>query len=354
VDVEWLQVPTELVPSMKVGNSTDARPWLINPFGNQGLNADGVKRDLPTWAIFFCIIPGLGMALLNYLDQNLTTKLINRPASGLKKPGAYHLDMLVLGAIIYPVVSILGLPFPCAATVRSLTHLISLTTYENQPIPGGGTRKVVSNVVEQRWTNFMIHALLLVSLLISRCLQYVPKGALFGVFLFMGMTSITGNQLFERMFLWANFEPKTYPRLPYVTRIGTGRLHLFTLIQFVCLAILYGLKAVKQTAMVFPFFIALLIFVRKGLSRVFTEAELSVLDAEEELAPDPEPEKKQSVQVEELAPDPEPEKKQSVQVKTPKPERYYDEEVETRHPSSDVFSADFSERPSLGETMGHL
>jgi hypothetical protein len=105
----------------------------------------------------------------------------------------------------------------------------------------------------------------------------------------MGMTSITGNQLFERMFLWARFDPKTYPRLPYVTRTTTRRLHLFTLIQFVCLAILYGLKAVKQTAMVFPFFIALLIFVRKGLDRIFTKTELRVLDAEEELGPEPEP-----------------------------------------------------------------
>jgi len=118
--IEWVgdKVPTEMVPTMKVGNS--ARPWLINPFGNQGLNPEGKKEPLPTAAIFFAIIPGLGMALLNYLDQNLTSKLINRPAHGLKKPGAYHLDMMVLGVIIYPVVSILGLPYPCAATVRSL------------------------------------------------------------------------------------------------------------------------------------------------------------------------------------------------------------------------------------------
>merc|ERR1719379_1276926 len=137
------------------------------------------------------------MALLNYLDQNLTSKLINRPSNGLQKPGGYHLDMIVLGTIIYPVVSILGLPFPCAATVRSLAHLISLTTYEDQPIPGGGTRKVVSKVVEQRWTNFAIHVLLLLSLVLSSQLSHIPKGTLFGVFLFMGMTSITGNQLFE-------------------------------------------------------------------------------------------------------------------------------------------------------------
>jgi hypothetical protein len=74
VDVEWLSVPADIEPSFKPKADGKPRPWLINPFGGQGLNKDGVERDLPTWAIFFCIIPGTGMALLNYLDQNLTTK----------------------------------------------------------------------------------------------------------------------------------------------------------------------------------------------------------------------------------------------------------------------------------------
>merc|ERR1711988_84506 len=159
-------------------------------------------------------------------------------------------------------------------------HLISLTTYEFRSIPGGGTRRVVSKVVEQRWTHFAIHALILCSLMLSSALKYIPNGALFGVSLFMGLSSIAGNQLFDRLFLWTQFDPRTYPRLPYVTRITTRRLHLFTLIQFICLAILYGLKAVKRTAMIFPFFIALLVFVRRGLAKYFTETELEVLDAE--------------------------------------------------------------------------
>mmetsp|Transcript_39232 Transcript_39232/g.68150 ORF Transcript_39232/g.68150 Transcript_39232/m.68150 type:complete len:694 (+) Transcript_39232:118-2199(+) len=291
VDIEWLSVPDEFVPTMK-GSSGQARAWLINPLGGQGLNADGIKRDLPVWVIFATAIPGLGMALLNYLDQNLTTKLINRPSSGLQKPGGYHLDMFVLGIVIYPVVSIFGLPFPCAATVRSLTHLISLTSYEDRPVPGGGVMKVVSKVIEQRWTHFAIHVLLGLSLLLSTCLKYVPKGVLFGVFLYMGVTSVTGNQLFDRIFLWFKFDPQTYPRLPYVTRIKTRRLHAFTFIQFLCLVILYALKAEKNTAMVFPFFIAFLIFVRKGLNRFFTKKELAVLDADEELPPDVEDENK--------------------------------------------------------------
>merc|ERR1719421_1243633 len=147
----------------------------------------------------------------------------------------------------------MGLPFPCAATVRSLTHVISLTTYEEVPVPGGGVRKVASKVVEQRWTHFAIHVLIALSLFLSKYLTHIPKAVLFGVFLYMGVTSITGNQLFDRLFLWGIFDSTKYPQLPYVTRLRTKRLHLFTGIQFLCLVILYTLKAVKQTAVAFPF-----------------------------------------------------------------------------------------------------
>jgi hypothetical protein len=51
---------------------------------------------------------------------------------------------------------------------------------------------------------------------------------------------------------------------------------------------LYTLKQVAGVA--FPFFIALLIFVRKWQVKLFTQDELEVLDAEVDLPPDPEPE----------------------------------------------------------------
>merc|ERR1719174_2765404 len=105
---------------------------LVNPMG--------VNEDMPVWAIFWCMLPALGFAVLGFLDQNLTTLLVNRRTNGLQKPPAYHLDLLVCGLFVYPVCSVLGLPFPVAATVRSLTHLISLTNYEIQEIKGGGQR----------------------------------------------------------------------------------------------------------------------------------------------------------------------------------------------------------------------
>ena len=36
----------------------------------------------------------IGFAVLGYLDQNLTSVIVNRPSNNLKKPAAYHLDLL--------------------------------------------------------------------------------------------------------------------------------------------------------------------------------------------------------------------------------------------------------------------
>ena len=201
----------------------------------------------------------------------------------MKKPPGYHLDLLVCGVFVYPICCIIGLPFTHAATVRSLTHLISLTTYKHIPLKGGGSKQVADSVVEQRGTNLIIHIIMSLSLLLSAYLKHIPKAVLFGIFLYMGISAMTGVQLFDRMHLWAIWEKENYPRYRFVTRVPTGRLHLYTFLQFMCLVILYALKSIQQVAVIFPFFIGSLIYVRKLFKYIFTPEELAELDAHEDL-----------------------------------------------------------------------
>eukprot|EP00930_Biecheleria_cincta_P055604 TRINITY_DN41917_c0_g1_i1.p1 TRINITY_DN41917_c0_g1~~TRINITY_DN41917_c0_g1_i1.p1 ORF type:complete len:605 (-),score=58.06 TRINITY_DN41917_c0_g1_i1:108-1922(-) len=279
VDIDWLAAPDRLQPSFQVGSNP--RPWIIDPLGGQGLNPERKIRALPTWAIFAAIFPGIGMALLNYLDQNLTALLINRPSSARKKPAGYHLDLFVLGAVIYPIVSILGLPFPCAATVRSVAHQNALTTFDDKRIPGGGTQRVATKVIETRWTHFAIHALMAFSTLFGPLLRNIPKAVLFGVFLYMGISSMPGNQFFERIFLWGIWNTRDYPKYDYIIHLPIKRVHLFTAIQTGCFIILYLLKDNKDTSVGFPFFIAGLIVLRRFFGRIFTQNELEDLDGNE-------------------------------------------------------------------------
>ena len=187
----------------------------------------------------------IGFAVLGYLDQNLTSVIVNRPSNNLAKPPGYHLDLFVRGALTLPACAVLGLPLSVASTVPSITHVISLTTYEVKQLPEG-ERKVPTKVVEQRATNFLIHILIGCALFLAPVLKFLPRAVLQGVFFYMGIASLTGNNLFDRLFLWLIWDPAKYPQYHYIQKLPIRRVHLYTLVQVICLAILYGLKAIKE------------------------------------------------------------------------------------------------------------
>ncbi|CAN0497315.1 unnamed protein product, partial [Scytosiphon promiscuus] len=54
---------------------------------------------------------------LFFLDQNISARVVNSPRHKMVKGAAYHQDMLVLG-IITGALSLVGLPWQCAATVQ--------------------------------------------------------------------------------------------------------------------------------------------------------------------------------------------------------------------------------------------
>lgn len=104
--------------------------------------------------------------------------------------------------------------------------------------------------------------------------------ALFGIFLYMGVTSLNGIQLWDRMLLL--LIPKKYhPDEPYATRVSTGRMHLFTAIQIVCLALLWIVKS-SPASLALPFVLILTIPLRMFMTgRLFTELEMKCLDADD-------------------------------------------------------------------------
>merc|ERR1719316_1466912 len=273
IKLSLLKMPDRFEPTMKMSDG-QVRSWIINPFG--------MEKDFPVWGIFFTIGPAIGLCILGFLDQNLTSLLINRKQHNLKKPPAYHLDLLVCGVFIYPLCSLLGLPFTHAATIRSLTHLISLTTFEEKKLDDGTVKKMPAIVNEQRVTQLGIHTLIALSSLASKVLGKLPVAVLYGIFLFMGISTISGNDLFDRMFLWLIWDTSKYPAYPFLKRVKTARIHLYTFIQFMCLVILYALKSIKQVAVVFPFFLIVICIVRQCLPMAcfgsFTQEEIAALD----------------------------------------------------------------------------
>ena len=72
---------------------------------------------------------------------------------------------------------------------------------------------------DQRFSFLTVSIILGCSVFLSSLLKLVPLAAMFGVFLYMGVTSIDGIQMFNRFFLF--FKPvKHHPPVSYVRKVS--------------------------------------------------------------------------------------------------------------------------------------
>lgn len=99
---------------------------------------------------------------------------------------------------------------------------------------------------------------------------------LYGVFLYMGVSSLRGIQFFDRLKLFG-MPAKHQPDFIYLRHVPLRKVHLFTLIQLTCLVLLWVIK-VSRAAIVFPMMVLALVFVRKVMDFCFSKRELSWLD----------------------------------------------------------------------------
>ncbi|MEE2938489.1 MAG: HCO3- transporter, partial [Planctomycetota bacterium] len=128
-----------------------------------------------------------------------------------------------------------------------------------------------------------IHLLIGATLLALNLLNYVPLAALYGIFLFMGFASLRGVQFIDRLGYWL-MDSSLYPINHYTRRVPTRTIHLYTLVQFICLIVLcvINLSPYEGVAILFPVFIAFLVPVRFLLGRFFDQDHLAFLEADEE------------------------------------------------------------------------
>ncbi len=73
-------------------------------------------------------------------------------------------------------------------------------------------------VVEQRVSALVVSILVGLSVLMAPMLSVLPMAVLFGVFLYMGISSIDGIQFFERLKLFL-MPVKHHPQTAYVRKV---------------------------------------------------------------------------------------------------------------------------------------
>ncbi|KMY98754.1 anion exchange protein 3 isoform X2 [Drosophila simulans] len=259
VYTEKLVVPEGLSPS-----DPSKRGWYI------GFDTSS------TWIPFACVVPALLVYILIFMESQISELIVDKPDRGLKKGSGLHWDIVLL-CLLNCACGIFGMPWHCAATVRSVTHVSSVTIMSRTHAPGESPRIV--DVKEQRLSGFFVCLMIGLSVLMAPLLRLIPMAVLFGVFLYMGVASMSGVQLFERIRLY--FMPvKHYPPTPYVKRLRPWKLHLFTTIQVLCLVLLWTVKS-SQFSLAFPFFLIMMVPIRQNLTKFYKPEEMQALDGSE-------------------------------------------------------------------------
>jgi hypothetical protein len=202
---------------------------------------------------------------------------VNRRENKLVKGVGYHLDLFIC-SIALILCSIFGLPWFIAATVLSITHVNALKKESHQKIPG--EPDTFAGCVEQRVTGFLIFLFIGLSVFLSPLLTKIPMPCLYGVFLYMGFSSLKGVQFFDRIKLL--FIPKKHhPDYVYLRHVPVMKVHLFTFIQICGLAVLWFIKSTKPISIIFPLMVAAIVGIRMVFDyfpKLFSQRELSWLD----------------------------------------------------------------------------
>ncbi|XP_072901207.1 anion exchange protein 2-like isoform X3 [Hemitrygon akajei] len=259
-----LSVPTGLSVT-----SPAKRGWFINPLGKNG--------DFPIWMMFASVIPAILVFILIFMETMITTLIISKKERMLTKGTGFHLDLLIIVAS-GGVAALFGLPWLAAATVRTVTHVNALTVMSKSVAPGDKPK--IEEVKEQRVTGLVVAVLVGLSIVIGDLLRKIPLAVLFGIFLYMGVTSLNGIELYERIQLLL-MPSKHHPDHVYVRKVKTLRMHLFTIIQIFCLAILWAVMS-TVASLAFPFVLILTVPLKVfALTRIFTDREMKCLDADD-------------------------------------------------------------------------
>ena len=206
---------------------TADRNWIIDPVA--GIDARG---------IFGAIIPGFMFFLLFIIDHNVSSILTQSPKFNLKKPAAYHWDFFVLGITFIPC-AILGLPPGNGLIPQAPLHARALCTRKYVVDDRGVKHEIVTHCEELRWSGLGQALLMFVALAAFEVISWIPRGCLFGLFAYLGMGALHGNEIFERT-IYCFMLAKKRPDIPIVRNVKWSTVQFYTLIQAACGFAVFG------------------------------------------------------------------------------------------------------------------
>jgi hypothetical protein len=246
---------------------TSHRRWVTNPLEGIGLSG-----------IFGAMIPGLMFFLLFFIDHNVSSILSQTANFNLVKPPVYNWDFLVLGLTFIPC-AILGLPPASGLLPQAPLHTRALCTREYYVDEAGVKRERITHCEEQRWSALAQACLMFLALSAFRIIAMIPRGALFGLLLYLGMGALHSCEVWERILLMFIL-PKRRPLIPVVRDVEWRVVQYWTLIQTLCtIAIWVVATFLGGIGYLYPVLLFLLVPLRSlVLERMFKKHDLNILD----------------------------------------------------------------------------
>lgn len=165
---------------------------------------------------------------------------------------------------------LLGLPWLVATTVPCIIHVNALAEKDKD-----GN---ISHTQETRLTALFAHLLLGLVMLFLPVLKLLPLPVLYGVFLFMGLSSLDGIEFWHRFLLFFQ-QPSAYPETHYTKYMEKRRIHRYTVMEMMTFGMVFFVQNFKPIAIAFPLMTFLCIPTRLFLLPKFFEGwELLLLD----------------------------------------------------------------------------
>ncbi|KAK3116493.1 hypothetical protein LTR53_003097 [Teratosphaeriaceae sp. CCFEE 6253] len=260
----------------------DRRPWLVEFW------------TLPVKWVFVALPIGILLTLLFYYDHNVSSLTAQAKQYPLKKPAGFHWDFFLLGCTCF-IGGVVGIPLPNGLVPQAPVHTDSVTEYtdtltkskERDTEPESKEwrqhiRKVVTPTLvrEQRISHFLM-ALALIGFMTGPFLDVlhtIPRALFAGVFWAVGWSGLMAMNITQN--LWFLLSERRYvdPADPRLT-LKKSRILYYVFWQMLGVAFSLGVSFTRA-AIGFPVIIISLIPLRWILlPRIFTEHELSVLDA---------------------------------------------------------------------------
>eukprot|EP00658_Telonema_sp_P-2_P072219 TRINITY_DN61392_c0_g1_i1.p1 TRINITY_DN61392_c0_g1~~TRINITY_DN61392_c0_g1_i1.p1 ORF type:complete len:450 (+),score=98.78 TRINITY_DN61392_c0_g1_i1:111-1460(+) len=255
-DVLLLDVPSSFGP-------TDThRDWLIKFWNLTDMAAVGQS-----------ILYGLLLALLFFVEQNITSVMLAKPENKLQKGPAFHWDMFCVGLMVV-LCGLFGLPVAHASLPHSLYHVRALANKEHhppQPPAKHDYTVTIKSVTETRWSALAINGLIIATIPGLKLFDKVPLPVVYGLFFFMGYSALLNNPMVKRL-TYFFYEPSLFPPNHMFRKVEPSYIHMYTLIQLVCLGLIWVVKKLKPSAAYFPFVIIAMIPLRMFvLPRLFDD-----------------------------------------------------------------------------------